>query len=200
MGGISGVVVFLELAKSFGLEVFSVLRIRWTWILLVVNAGTALIVYAISGALAGDSLGLAIGVGVGYLIILRSRFTVYRQVGAKDNPTLTTVSLKLDEAYSRLQSDCYNRIDPVLSSFRAIKAAKLANKHSEDNLRAAASRLVDGESIVENRDRHQKLLLEIAKEPKDDERKYRYAKLLIELGRDDVLQFVPRRTLPGGRP
>lgn len=132
----SVVFVLLELLKTFKSDLGIAFRTKWGWLLISINLAVALGVYlAIIFAhrpLAGFST--AIIVGLTYPVLLRSRFTYFRQVGLHDDHNLTTLCLKIDEVYIALQAECLDAVDDMISAIRVHRARKLATRYSEVRL------------------------------------------------------------------
>ena len=104
---------FFELLKTFQRNTGKALRNRWGLTLLGINALAAMAVYFVIHYVFKFDAGLwtALVVGITFPLILRSRFTLYRQAGAKDEPGLTELSLKLDDFYQTLQFSCYREVN-----------------------------------------------------------------------------------------
>src|SRR6266404_5392526 len=118
------VVVCAELLKTFGAYFFYALRMGWTWGLVAVNVIVALTVYYIARSVLNISHDIfpAFCVVLLFPVFLRSRFTFFRPVGAKDDPNITDLSIRVDEFYTALQERCYKQVDNALAVGRAMKA------------------------------------------------------------------------------
>ena len=146
----SVVFVLLELLKTFKSDLGIAFRTKWGWLLISINLAVALGVYlAIIFAhrpLAGFST--AIIVGLTYPVLLRSRFTYFRQVGLHDDHNLTTLCLKIDEVYIALQAECLDAVDDMISAIRVHRARKLATRYSEVRLQKALLDLASARNNV----------------------------------------------------
>ena len=188
--------VVLELLKTFGRDVLEALRNRWAWLLIGVNVLTAGVVYAIVRGLfrTEDDLGTAIIVGLSFPLLLRSRFTLFRSVGPKDdNGQLSTISLKIDEAYTALQNLCWESVDGSLADRRATQAERLAEQVSMRELVDSIEHHIDARRLEANkvRDRERlKTILQIADERK---RKYPLALMLIEINPSQAARLLRRK-------
>src|SRR5436309_15700295 len=102
VGLIAVLLVGAELLLTFGSSFFRALRNKWAWLLILINLFFAGITYVIARLLLNVESGLVVAgiVGAIYPVILRSRFTFFRQVGAKDDPQLAALSLKMDGLYT----------------------------------------------------------------------------------------------------
>ena len=108
---IAVLIVYAEVLLTFGADFFRVVCNRWVWLLVLVNIAFACITFFIARHFLNVESGLATAVVVGvlYPALLRSRFTFFRQVGAKDDPQLNALSVRMDELYTALQARCYRQ-------------------------------------------------------------------------------------------
>src|SRR5438552_13720722 len=93
VGVIATLIVGAELLLTFGASFFRALRNKWAWLLILINLIFAGVTYVIGRLLLNVESGLVVAgvVGALYPMILRSRFTFFRQVGAKDDPQLAAL-------------------------------------------------------------------------------------------------------------
>jgi hypothetical protein len=184
----------LEILKTFGREIFTALRHRWAWALIGINVVTALIVYIIVrlALKTGDDMSTALLVGLSFPIVLRSRFTYFRAVGAQEDKQLDTLSLKLDEAYNKLQDLCWESVDIALADKRARQAEQLAARTPTDELIQRLEYLIAARHIEHLKVRDQKLLEEIKQIPDEKMRKFRLAMMLIDVNPAHAQRSVHR--------
>ena len=188
--------VVLELLKTFGRDVLEALRNRWAWALIGVNVAVALIMYVFVRLAfnTGDAPGSAVFVGLSFPLLLRSRFTYFRAVGAKDDSQLDTISLKIDEAYSALQDLCWASVDEALADRRAALAEKLAARYSTEEMIERIEHHVDALRIAANKARDRKWLDEIKQIPDEKTRKFRLAMMIIDINPSMIARLVRRRS------
>lgn len=176
---------FFELLKTFQRAVGSALRSRWGLALLGLNALSAILVYAfVRYALNVDAgLWTALAVGLTFPVLLRSRFTLYRQTGKKDDPDLTEISLKLDEFYQTLQDWCYTEVNAWLAAERYTQAEAIKEKYTVRQLEQRLSDLIASEPMPAKRDEHEARLQSILTAYKDDphRRHHELAVLYIDI-------------------
>lgn len=175
--------VLLELLKTFRRDLLPALRDRWSWALIAVNLMAASLVYGVVRILLspGDSLVTAVFVGLSFPLLLRSRFTYFRAVGAKEDERLNAISIKIDEAYGALQNLCWESVDAALADRRAAQAEQLAERLSPEALVKSIEQQLAALRIEANRARDQKRLDAILPLPDEHMRKYRLALLLIDI-------------------
>ena len=187
--------VVLELLKTFGRDVLEALRSRWAWALIGVNVLVALAVYVIVRLAfnTGDAPGTAVFVGLSFPILLRSRFTYFRAVGAKEDSRLDTISLKIDEAYSALQDLCWAAVDEVLADRRAALAEKLAARYSAGEMIERIEHHIDALRIEANQARDRQWLEDIKHIPDEKTRKFRLAMMIIDINPSMIARLLRRR-------
>lgn len=187
--------VVLELLKTFGRDVLEALRNRWSWLMIAVNAIVAVLVYVAVRAVfnTGDSLGTALFVGLAFPILLRSRFTYFRAVGAKEDDQLSTISLKVDEAYSALQDLCWESVDNALAEKRVTLAEKLSGRFSADHLAERIEHHIEARHIESNKARDRDRLGNIRRIDEAAERAYHLALMLIDVNRAQAERLMRKR-------
>lgn len=185
----------LEIFKTFGRDVLEALRNRWAWLLIGVNVVASAVVYAVIRAVfnVGDNMGTALVVGLSFPILLRSRFTLFRAVGPKDSDELSTLSLKIDEAYSALQNLCWESVDDLLADRRATRAEQLAERASFKELIESVEHHIEARRIEAGKQRDRKRLDEIKQLADERMRKYKLALLLIEISPSQATRLLRRR-------
>ena len=188
--------VVLELLKTFGRDVLEALRNRWAWALIGVNVLVALAVYVIVRLAfnTGDAPGTAVFVGLSFPVLLRSRFTYFRAVGAKEDNRLDTISLKIDEAYSALQDLCWAAVDEALADRRAELAERLAARYSAEEMIERIEHHIDALRIEANQARDRQWLDEIRQIPDEKTRRFRLAMMIIDINPSLIARLLRRRT------
>ena len=187
--------VVLELLKTFGRDVLEALRNRWAWALIGVNVLVALVVYVLVRLAfnTGDAPGTAVFVGLSFPILLRSRFTYFRAVGAKEDARLDTISLKIDEAYSALQDLCWASVDEALADRRATLAERLAARYSAEEMIERIEHHIDALRIEANRARDRQWLEAIQQIPDEKTRRFRLAMMIIDINPSLIARLLRRR-------
>ena len=157
-------VVCAELLRTFGGYFLWAFRKRWTWVLFGVNLLVAVVVYIIARATLniGPDVFPAFCVGILYPVLLRSRFTFFRPVGDKDDPKLSSLSLRVDEFYTSLQERCYREVDNAVAVLRTMKARTLAEAYTENQLLHALGQVIAARQVEVAREKDEKYLAELA--------------------------------------
>ena len=174
---------FFELLKTFQRTIGSALRNRWGLALLGINALSAIGVFTVFRYVFGFDAGIwtALVVGITFPLVIRSRFTFYRQPGEKDATGLTEVSLKIDEFYQTLQDWCYTEVNALLAGERKALAEELKARFTAKQLEKELRELIDAEVMPAKRKEHQKKLGVILDEYQDSRRQHALALLLIDI-------------------
>jgi len=189
------VLALLELLKVFQRNINCVLRNRWGWALMGLNALSAIVVYAIirHGLNFNAGFWTAVVVGVTFPVIIRSRFTFYRQAGEKDSPGLTELSLKLDEVYQALQDWCYTEVNAALAEQRQALAESIRNKLSAKELENQLYDLIASEPMPSKQVEHgRKLESILGQYPDRVRRKHALALFLIEVSTPQKIRRLVR--------
>jgi hypothetical protein len=123
-------IVLLEILKTFKTDFIRALSSSSTWILVVINTVLSVVVYFIACEKFHQygNWEVAFFVGIGFPSLIRSRFSLFRAVGAYDGKSkdpLDTISLELDKAYTALQEICMHSIDSLLADERVKPAEQL---------------------------------------------------------------------------
>lgn len=123
-------IVLLEILKTFKTDFIKALRCSSTWMLVAVNTLSSLIIYLIACGKFSQygKWEAALLVGIGFPSLIRSRFSLFRAVGAyhgESREPLDVISLELDKAYGTLQKFCMSSIDTSLADERLEQAEKL---------------------------------------------------------------------------
>ena len=188
-------VTLLEIVKTFGRDTPKALRRLHAWLLLGLNVIVALIVYTIARAVfsGGDSPGTAVFVGLAYPLLLRSRFTYFRAVGAQEDERVATLSLKLDEAYTHLQDLLWRPVDEALADRRVTQAEKLAGLHTADELVRIIEHHLEARRIEAQVTADRARLDDLRQIADEKDRRYRLALLLIDINPSRAGQMLRRR-------
>ena len=124
------IIVLLEILKTFKTDFIKALRCSSTWMLAAVNTFLSIAIYLIACGKFNQygKWEIAFLVGIGFPSLIRSRFSLFRAVGAyhgESKEPLDVISLELDKAYGTLQKFCMSSIDTSLTDERAEQAEKL---------------------------------------------------------------------------
>lgn len=176
-------VVCAELIKTFGGAFFHALWSKWGWALVGVNAVVAVVVYVIARNVLNIGPGwfLAFCVGLLFPVLLRSRYTFFRPVGAKDDPRITDLSIRVDEFYTALQERCYREVDNALAVSRTLRAGALAEQYTEGAILRALNQVVAARQVAADREKDAKYVEELAAVPDESMRRFRLAVFLLEI-------------------
>ena len=175
---------FFELLKTFQRTIGSALRSRWGLALLGINALSAIGVYAVVRYVFGLEAGIwtALVVGITFPLVIRSRFTFYRQPGEKDAANLTEFSLKIDEFYQTLQDWCYTEVNTLLAEERKALAEEIKGKFTAKQLEKELRDLIAAEPMPAKRTEHEgKLDVILTEYQEAARREHALALLLIDL-------------------
>jgi hypothetical protein len=192
--GLAFVLVCAELVKTFGSNFFQALRDRWTWLLFLINVLAAGLSYFVARLFLKVESGVATAFIVGFLypFLLRSKFTFFRAVGAKDSSQLDALSVRMDELYSALQSRCYREVDSVLAIDRRAMATALAERMSEEDLERTLDEVIAARQVSSAREEDEKYLAELMGAP-DAQRKYLLAVFLVNIAGSRVKELGNRK-------
>ncbi len=185
---------FFELLRTFQRNIGRALSSRWGLVLLGLNAFSAVGVYAIVRYVFKFDAGIwtALVVGVTFPVVIRSRFTFYRQPGEKETANLTEFSLKVDEFYQTLQGWCLNEVNTLLAEQRKAQAEAIKNKFSVKQLEKELRDLIASGVMPEKRQEQEKKLDEILQTQDSARREQLLALLLIDLSTDESLRHLTR--------
>jgi hypothetical protein len=196
--GVALLVALAELLTTFGGNFFLALKSRWTYVLAAANVVVAATTYAVSRRwlnIESDLL-LAALVGATYPVLLRSKFTVFRPVGSKDDPQLSALSFRMDSIYGALQERCYRQVDNAVAVRRTLKAQRLAGR-SEAHLVAAIKQVIAARDLPAEREKDEQYVVKLQNSSEEDLRKFQIALFLIDIadGKEDSLLAAVRRLL-----
>ena len=185
---------FLELLRTFQRNIGRALSSRWGLVLLGLNALSAVGVYAIVRYVFRFDAGIwtALVVGVTFPVVIRSRFTFYRQPGEKETANLTEFSLKADEIYQTLQGWCLDEVNTLLAEQRKAQAEAIKNKFTVKQLEKELRDLIASGVMPEKRQEQEKKLDEILQTQDNARREQLLALLLIDLSTAESLRHLTR--------
>ena len=185
---------FFELLRTFQRNIGRALKSRWGLVLLGLNALSAVGVYAIVRYVFKFDAGIwtALVVGVTFPVVIRSRFTFYRQPGEEDSANLTEFSLKVDEFYQTLQGWCLDEVNTRLAEQRKALAEAIKNKFSVKQLEKELRDLIASGVMPEKRQEQEKKLDEILQTQDNARREQLLALLLIDLSTAESLRHLTR--------
>ena len=194
-----------ELIKTFGGNFFRALGSRWGWALVGVNAVVAVVVYVVARNVLNIGPGwfLAFCVGLLFPVLLRSRYTFFRPVGARDDPRITDLSIRVDEFYTALQERCYREVDNTLAVSRTLKAAALAEQYAEGPILRALNQVIAARQVATDREKDAKFVEELAAVADEGMRRFRLAVFLLEIAggqAERLLKAPPPPSVPPGGP
>jgi len=185
---------FFELLRTFQRNIGRALSSRWGLVLLSLNALSAVGVYAIVRYVFKFDAGIwtALVVGVTFPVVIRSRFTFYRQPGEKETANLTEFSLKVDEFYQTLQGWCLDEVNTLLAEQRKALAEAIKKKLSVKQLEKELRDLIASGVMPEKRLEQEKKLDEILQTQDNARREQLLALLLIDLSTAESLRCLTR--------
>jgi len=185
---------FFELLTTFQRNIGRALKSRWGLVLLGLNALSAVGVYAIVRYVFKFDAGIwtALVVGITFPVVIRSRFTFYRQPEEKETANLTEFSLKVDEFYQTLQGWCLNEVNTRLAEQRKALAEAIKDKFSVKQLEKELRDLIASGVMPEKRQEQEKKLDEILQTLDSARRAQLLALLLIDLSTAESLRRLTR--------
>ncbi len=124
---IGGIVGLAEISSTFPNYPREALLTRWAQILILVNALAAALAFWIARIyVSPENLGLLIvGVGVGFQALIRTRFTLAKQIGGSGGD----VELNLGWLYDQFQRLCKTQIDLELMQGRRTAVTRLLERY-----------------------------------------------------------------------
>jgi hypothetical protein len=188
------VLAFFELLRTFQRNIGRAMQSRWGLVLVGLNALSAVGVYAIVRYVFKFDAGIwtALVVGITFPVVIRSRFTFYRQPGDKATADLTEFSLKVDEFYQTLQGFCLNEVNTLLAEQRKALAEAIKNKFTVKQLEKELRDLIASEVMQDRQQEHDKKLNEILQVQDNARREQLLALLLIDLSTPKKLrELIP---------
>jgi hypothetical protein len=185
---------FFELLTTFQRNIGRALSSRWGLVLVGLNALSAVGVYAIVRYVFKFDAGIwtALVVGVTFPVVIRSRFTFYRQPGEKETANLTEFSLKVDEFYQALQGFCLNEVNTRLAEQRKALAETIKNRFTVKQLEKELRDLIASGVMPEKRQEQDKKLDEILQIQNNARREQLLALFLIDLSTPDGIRRLLR--------
>lgn len=185
---------FFELLTTFQRNIGRALSSRWGLVLVGLNALSAVGVYAIVRYVFKFDAGIwtALVVGVTFPVVIRSRFTFYRQPGEKETANLTEFSLKVDEFYQALQGFCLNEVNTRLAEQRKALAETIKNRFTVKQLEKELRDLIASGVMPEKRQEQEKKLDEILQIQNNARREQLLALFLIDLSTPDGIRRLLR--------
>lgn len=123
-----GVIVGLaEISSTFPNYPREALRTRWAKLLILINALAATLAFWLARTYASTAnlALLAIGVGIGFQALIRTRFTLAKQIGGSGND----IELNLGWLYDQFQHLCKTQIDLELMQGRRTSVTQLLERY-----------------------------------------------------------------------
>jgi hypothetical protein len=117
-----------EIASTFPNYPREALRTRWARNLILVNAIAAALAFGIAQAYTPTTnlILMVLGVGIGFQAIIRTRFTLAKQIGGSGE---NDVSLNLGWLYEQFQNLCKTQIDLELMNGRRTAVTRLIERY-----------------------------------------------------------------------
>jgi len=127
VGALGAMVGLAEISATFPTYPREALQTRWARILLLVNLLAAVFAFWLVRAYAPnvDLIMAILGVGIGFQAIIRTRFTLAKQIGGSGGGD---VSLNLGWLYDQFQNLCKNQIDMELMRGRRNAVTRLMDR------------------------------------------------------------------------
>ncbi len=125
---LGAIVGLAEITSTFPNYPREALRTRWARILVLINAVAAVLAFWIARVYAptANLILTVVGVGIGFQALIRTRFTLARQIGGSGNGD---VSLNLGWLYEQFQTLCKTQIDLELMNGRRTAVTRLIERY-----------------------------------------------------------------------
>jgi len=120
---LGGIVGLAEVWSTFAHYPRETLRTRWALLLILVNASAAALAFGISRIVAPDTNPalLVVGVGIGFQALIRTQFTLAKQLGGSGGD----ISFNMGWLYDQFQHLCKTQIDLELMKGRRTAVTRL---------------------------------------------------------------------------
>jgi hypothetical protein len=187
-----------ELFRTFGRDFGRCLGRRYALLLMVLNVGTALVVWwIVHGPLAVQPTFLStVLTGLTFPTLLRSRFTLYRSITPGQTDETNELSLKMDEIYHSIQAALVGEVNLGLAAERLALSRQLRQTFPAAEIERYLGDFIDSEQIESERQKHQKQLDDIRAIQDADRKHLQLANLLISLrDRADLKRAIRDKTL-----
>ena len=125
---LGAIVGLAEITSTFATYPREALRTTWERLLIAVNAAAAGLAFAVVRAYApaADQLVTVIAVGIGFQALIRTKFTIAKQIGGAGNGD---VSLNLGWLYEQFQNLCKTQIDLELMKGRRTAVSRMIERY-----------------------------------------------------------------------
>jgi hypothetical protein len=183
-GACGGALAVIELLQTFGKWLGRFGRNRYAAALVVLNAVTAIGVFAfVRHVLEIESgLGTAVLTGLTFPTILRTDFTYFRAIGGeKEDPEQPRLSIPVHTWYRSIEDLCYKEVDRAIADARAQAAMGVRRSLSQDQVVAAIDAHIAAEIIQENQTKHRAELEQILALTDDKIRLTRLAAFMVDI-------------------
>ncbi len=193
---LGAVVGLAEISSTFPNYPREALRTRWARILVLVNAVAAAAAYLIVSLYAVDAspILLVLGVGIGFQAIIRTRFTIAKQIGGSGEGD---VSLNLGWLYDQFQNLCKTQIDLELMNDRQSAMNRLLLRFSMGELYNIGRYTILARATLspeEEKAKQTELDKLMAQNVPEDFAKASMALLILETGGQAYVDFLLSRT------
>jgi hypothetical protein len=125
---LGGIVGLAEISSTFPNYPREALRTRWARLLIVVNVVAAALAFWIAQVLAPDNVNsalLVVGVGVGFQALIRTQFTLAKQLGGSGGD----ITFNMGWLYDQFQNLCKTQIDQELMQGRRAAVTRLLTRY-----------------------------------------------------------------------
>lgn len=183
-GACGAALAVIELLQTFGKWLGRFGKNRYAAALIVLNAVTAIGVFAfVRYVLEIESgLGTAVLTGLTFPTILRTDFTYFRAIGGeKQSAEQPRLSIPVHAWYRSIEDLCYKEVDREIADARAQAAMGIRHSLSQADVVAAIDAHIAGELIEENRDKHRAELDQMLAIADDRIRLTRLAAFMVDL-------------------
>jgi hypothetical protein len=172
-----------EIFKTFGRDFGRSLGRRYALLLIVLNVGTALVVWwIIHGLLAVEpTFPSTLVTGLTFPALLRSRFTLYRSIVPGQADETSELSLKMDEIYQSIQVALVGEVNLNLAGERVAISKQLRQTFTADEMAGHLGDFIASEPVASEREKHQAQLDAILAIQDADKKHLQLANLLIAL-------------------
>jgi hypothetical protein len=126
---LGGIVGLAEISSTFPNYPREALRTRWARLLILVNVVAAALAFWIARVLAPTTVNsalLVVGVGIGFQALIRTQFTLAKQLGGSGGD----ITFNMGWLYDQFQNLCKTQIDQELMQGRRAAVTRLLTRYS----------------------------------------------------------------------
>jgi hypothetical protein len=189
---LGAIVGLAEISSTFPSYPREALRTRWARLLILVNMGAAALAFWVARIMAPDAnlALLVVGVGIGFQALIRTRFTLAKQIGGTDG----NIEINLGWLYDQFQHLCKTQIDLELMKGRRTAVTQLFTRYPtlRDLHSTATYTLLARATLTEEERKARRTALDAMLDPKvpDDVARTGLALSILENGGTEYVELL----------